>query len=97
MHTSSMTPDEIGRLAAVGEEAEMGEGEGMLSLRRAIEGELTACQRECLIDYCMRRKPLRVIAAERGVCISTVWRHVQAAKRKLGAQISYHYNYKLYF
>lgn len=92
-----MTPEEIGRLAAVWDTMGEGEAEGVLSLRRAIEGELTACQRECLIDYCMRRKPLRVIAAERGVCISTVWRHVQAAKRKLGAQISYHYNYKLYF
>ncbi len=95
MHAAPMTPDEIGRLAAVWDRGE--EGEGTLSLRRALEGELTDCQRECLLAYCVEDKPLRVIAAERGVCISTVWRHIQAAKRKLGTQISYHYNYKLYF
>lgn len=78
-------------------DAERAQEEGLLSLRRAILGELTPCQRECLIAYCLEGKRLSRIAQERGVCPSTVWRHVQAARKKLSAQVQYHYNYKLYF
>lgn len=96
MRTVTVTPEEAERLGAVVMERQEDEEES-LSLRRAIQGELTQCQRECLAAYCMERKKLEQIARERGVCVSTVWRHIQAAKRKISRQLKYHHNYKLYF
>lgn len=96
MRTVTVTPEETGRLGAVMLDPQLDE-EDALSLRRAISGELTRCQRECLTAYCVERKNLERIARERGVCASTVWRHIQAAKKKIGRQLQYHYNYKLYF
>ena len=94
MHAVTMTPEEIGRLGAVLKPD--GREEGTLALRRAIYGELTACQRECLIEYCLKGKTLEQIANERGVCISTVWRHIRAARKKLGTLVQYHYNYRIF-
>lgn len=96
MRTVTVTPEEAGRLGAVMMDSQLDEEEA-LSLRRAIAGELTCCQRECLTAYCVERKKLEQIARERGVYPSTVWRHVQAAKKKIQRQLQYHYNYKLYF
>lgn len=96
MRTVAVTPEEAGRLGAVRPDPDL-EGETAFSLRRAILGELTQCQRECLAAYCMEGKKLEQIARERGVCVSTVWRHVQAAKKKVRRQLQYHHNYKLYF
>lgn len=96
MRTVTVTPEEADLLGAVWMDQELDE-EAAFSLRRAILGELTQCQRECLDAYCVQGKKLELIARERGVCPSTVWRHIQAAKKKVRRQLQYHYNYKLYF
>lgn len=52
-------------------------------LSKAILGELTPAQRLCITEYYLNGKKEKQIANELGVNISTVSRHICAARRKL--------------
>ncbi len=59
-------------------------------LFKAIDTELTAKQKKCMIDYYLMNKKEKDIAAELGVNPSTVSRHITLAKKKLRHIASYY-------
>lgn len=58
-------------------------------LKLAIDSELTETQKNCLIAYYSGSKQ-KEIAAALGLAPSTVCRHIQSAKRKLGKLREYY-------
>ena len=58
-------------------------------MRRAIEGELTAVQRETLLAYYLEDLTLEQIARRRGVTRPTVWRTLRRAENKLRRLLRY--------
>lgn len=60
-----------------------------VSLRNAMDSELTDCQRRVVDEFFFHNKSVTEIAAELGVNKSTVSRHLKRAKEKLGQALKY--------
>lgn len=58
-------------------------------VRRVIEEELTPLQRETVIAYYFQQKSITSIAAERGVCKSTVCRTLHRAEARIRRCLKY--------
>lgn len=59
------------------------------SLRRALEGELTDRQRECVELYYFHNLSGREAALELGVTEATVSRHLRKARARIGRVLGY--------
>ncbi|MCD8026908.1 MAG: sigma-70 family RNA polymerase sigma factor [Clostridiales bacterium] len=59
-------------------------------LSKAMAGELTEMQRFCITEYYLGEKTQKDIAQEIGKNISTVSRHISAARKKLRHIASYY-------
>lgn len=62
-------------------------------LRRAIDGELTSRQRECLDLYYFKGLTQDQIAHELGVTAATVSRHMKRARQRLKRVVIYSFPY----
>lgn len=62
----------------------------MLILKRALQDELTAPQRFCLVEYYLKDRKMKDIAVSLSVHPSTVTRHIKRAKQKLMHIASYY-------
>jgi RNA polymerase sigma factor (sigma-70 family) len=70
-----------------------GEHRRMLrALRRAMEGELTERQRDCIRLRYMEGKSVNEVARELGITAGTVSRHLKKARNRLGTVISYSFS-----
>ena len=58
-------------------------------LNRVIEAELTPHQRETLVAYYFQNRTMAQIAAERGVCRSTVCRTLHRAENRVRRCLRY--------
>ena len=58
-------------------------------IQRVMQEELTDIQRQTLSDYYLQEKTIPKIAAERGVCKSTVSRTLKRAEQKLKRYLRY--------
>lgn len=58
-------------------------------LRTAMEWELTGRQRECVRLYFYENRTMEEIGSMLGISRSTVCRHLQKAKARLGKAVSY--------
>jgi len=58
-------------------------------IQRVMQEELTDIQRQTLSDYYLQEKTIPQIAAERGVCKSTVSRTLKRAEQKLKRYLRY--------
>lgn len=58
-------------------------------LRRVIESELTQVQREILVAYYFQSKTMAQIAAERGICRSSVCRTLRRAEERVRRCLRY--------
>ena len=58
-------------------------------LRRAVDGELTECQREAVLGVYYRNKTVTELADELGVNKSTVSRNLKRAREKLAFAMRY--------
>lgn len=54
-----------------------------------IQYELTNKQKECFLKYVIDGKEMKEIAKDRGICISTVSRHIKLAKRNILKYLKY--------
>lgn len=61
-------------------------------LLKAIDGELTQRQRECVILYYGEQKRLHDISIELGIYPSTVSRHLSKARKRLEKVLGYYFN-----
>lgn len=59
------------------------------ALKKAMDSELTECQRRVVDEFFFNKKSVTVIADELGVNKSTVSRHLKRAKEKLGQALKY--------
>ena len=59
------------------------------SLLKAIESELTECQRLAVEEFYFQNKSVTQIALDIGVNKSTVSRHLKRAREKLGQALKY--------
>ncbi len=67
-----------------------GEHRRMLrALRRAMEGELTERQRDCIRLRYMEGKSVNEIARQLGITAGTASKHLKKARNRLGAVIGY--------
>lgn len=67
-----------------------GEHRRMLrTLRRAMEGELTERQRECVRLRYVEGKSVNEVARELGITAGTASRHLKKARNRLGRVIGY--------
>lgn len=62
------------------------------ALRRAMEGELTERQRECVQLRYVERKSVREIAEQLGVTPPTASKHLKKARSRLGKVIGYSFS-----
>lgn len=60
-----------------------------ISLKKAIDSELTCCQKRAVEEFYFNNKSITEIAIELGVNKSTVSRHLKRAKEKLGQALKY--------
>ncbi len=61
-------------------------------LRRAVEGELTERQRECVRLRYMEGKSVKQVAAELGVTPPTASKHLKKARQRLGTVVGYSFS-----
>lgn len=61
----------------------------LLALRRAVEGELTERQKDCVRLRYLEGKSLKQTADELGVTPPTVSKHLKKARSRLGRVIGY--------
>jgi RNA polymerase sigma factor (sigma-70 family) len=61
-------------------------------LRRAMEGELTERQRECVQLRYLNGKSVNEVAAELGVTASTASKHLKKARKRLGTVMGYSFS-----
>ena len=62
------------------------------ALRRAVEGELTDRQRECVRLRYVERKSVSEVAAQLGVTPPTASKHLKKARSRLGKVIGYSFS-----
>jgi RNA polymerase sigma factor (sigma-70 family) len=74
-------------------EEEDGERRQMLrALRRAMEGELTERQRECVRLRYLEGKSVNEVAAQLGVTAGTASKHLKKARGRLGTVMGYSFS-----
>ena len=61
-------------------------------LMKAINGELTKKQRDCIICYYEKNMRIVDIAKQMNVCPSTISRHLTKARNRLRVVIGYYFN-----
>jgi len=75
---------------------EMGDGGEhrriLRTLQRAMEGELTERQRECVRLRYLEGKSVNEVAAELGVTASTASKHLKKARTRLCSVVSYSFS-----
>lgn len=62
------------------------------ALRRAMEGELTERQRECVRLRYLEGKSVKEVAEELGVTPPTASRHLKKARQRLGTVVGYSFS-----
>lgn len=61
-------------------------------LVRAIDGELTERQKECVVLYYGRQLKLKEISLELNISESTVSRHLKKSRKRLAQVLKYYFN-----
>lgn len=59
------------------------------ALRRAVDGELTGRQRECVRLRYLERKSVKEVAAQLGITAPTASKHLKKARNRLGQVLGY--------
>lgn len=62
------------------------------ALRRAVEGELTERQRECVLLRYGEQKSVKEVAEELGITPPTASKHLKKARARLGQVVGYSFS-----